>query len=140
MPHFRHDSGLAVSRVTLNGVEMSVVMDPQLEDFYVRVARIEAARRKGFGFEAAGTMGRSHYTRKTRRSFPIFRPLLVVALCVIGLKSVIHYKIGDETYRDRVVELQSGEGFDRLGGYLMAVDPVTLWVSNQIAQRMPVGV
>lgn len=115
------------------------MVDPQLQDFYVRVARIESARRKGFGFEAVGTVGRSYYTRKTRRSLPIFRPLLVVTLCIIGLKSIIHYNIGDDTYRDRVVELQSGEGFDRLGGYLMAADPVTLWVSAQIAQRMPTG-
>jgi len=91
------------------------MVDPQLEDFYVRVARIEAARRKGFGFEAAGTVGRSSYSRHTRRWIPIFRPLLVVALCVVGLKAVIHYNIGDETYRARVVELQAGEGFDRLG-------------------------
>lgn len=113
------------------------MVDPQLQDFYVRVARIEAARRKGFGFEAVGTVGRSYYARQTRRPFPIIRPLLVVVLCVIALKAVIHYNIGDETYRDRVVELQSGEGFDRLGGYLMAVDPVTLWLSQQISQRMP---
>lgn len=115
------------------------MVDPQLQDFYVRVARIEAARRKGFGFEAAGTVGRSYYTRQTRRSMPIFRPLMVIALCIIGLKAIIHYNIGDETYRQRVVELQAGEGFDRLGGYLMAADPVTLWVSKQIAQRMPAG-
>lgn len=115
------------------------MVDPQLQDFYVRVARIEAARRKGFGFEAAGTVGRSYYSRQTRRSLPIFRPLIVVTLCVIGLKSIIHYNIGDETYRERVVELQAGEGFDRLGGYLMAVDPLTLWVSDQISQQMPPG-
>jgi hypothetical protein len=117
---------------------MSEMVDPQLQDFYVRVARIEAARRKGFGFEATGTVGRSYYSRQTaRRPIPVFRPLLVVALCVIGLKSIIHYNIGDETYRARVVELQAGEGFDRLGGYVMAVDPLTLWVSAQIEKRLP---
>lgn len=116
------------------------MVDPQLQDFYVRVARIEAARRKGFGFEAAGAVGRSYYARQSRRPFPIFRPLLVVALCVIGLKSIIHYNIGDETYRDRVVQLQSGEGFDRLGGYVMAADPLTVWVSGRIAAWMPEGV
>lgn len=115
------------------------MLDPQLQDFYVRVARIESARRKGFGFEAAGTVGRSYYARQTRRHVPILRPLLVIALCVIGLKSIIHYNIGDETYRERVAELQAGEGFDRLGGYVMAADPVTLWVSDRIAKWMPEG-
>lgn len=115
------------------------MVDPQLQDFYGRVARIEAARRKGYGFEAAGTVGRSHYSRQTRRHLPIIRPLLIVALCVIGLKSIIHYNIGDDTYRDRVAQLQAGEGFDRLGGYVMATDPVTLWVSDRLAVWMPKG-
>lgn len=115
------------------------MVDPQLQDFYVRVARIEAARRKGFGFEATGTVGRSYYTRQTRRPVPVLRPLIVVTLCVIGLKSIIHYNIGDETYRDRVVQLQAGEGFDRLGGYVMATDPITLWVSGRIAAWVPKG-
>lgn len=112
------------------------MLDPNLQDFYVRVARIEADRRKGFGFEAVGTLGRSAYRRTERKGFPLMRSLLVVVVSIMALKAAIHYNIGDDVYRQRVAELQAGAGFDRLGGYLMVADPATVWLSAQIATRL----
>ena len=60
----------------------------------------------------------------------------VVVAAVIGLKAVIHAHIGSELYNLRVAELQAGEGFDRLGGYLMAADPATLKLSELIAKHV----
>lgn len=108
--------------------------DQSLTEFYSRIARIQKARAKGYGFEAEGTLGRSYYYRPAKRRIPILGPLLMVALCGIGMKGLVHYKIGDALYEQRVEKLMSGEGFERLGGYLMAADPVTRFVSDHIKQ------
>ncbi len=108
--------------------------DPNLVDFYGRIARLEKARAKGFAFEAAGTLGRSYYCQKPRKRRSIFLPLVFVALSVFGLKGTIYHFVGESSYQDRVASLQAGEGFDRLGGWLMQADPVTLMVSDQIAK------
>lgn len=111
-------------------------MDANLEDFYRRVARVEAARARGYGFEADGTIGRSYYARPAQKRFPFIKAGFVVVAAVIGLKAVIHAHIGSELYNLRVAELQAGEGFDRLGGYLMAADPATLKLSELIAKHV----
>ena len=100
--------------------------DPNLADFQGRLRRIDKIRRKGGGFEADGTLGRSHFAHSSRRRFPILGPVLVVALAITGLKAVIHARIGTDLYSARVAELQSGQGIDQVGAYIMHPDPVTL--------------
>ena len=112
-------------------------MNPQLQDFYARIARVEADHARGRGFEAPGSWGRSHYHRPERRRFALLKPLLVTLLCVTTLKAVIHHEIGTETYAARVAELTAGEGVDRIGGYLMTADPATIWLSATMEQLLP---
>ena len=106
--------------------------DPNLVDFYGRVARIERAHSKGYGFEAKGTLGRSHYLRPTRQRRPLLRVLTFSFVCIFGLKGTMHYNIGPESYDARVARLQTGQEFDKLGAWLMQADPVTLWVADLI--------
>jgi hypothetical protein len=110
-----------------------IVGDPNLRDFYGRVARIEEARAQGYGFEAPGTLGLSHYTRTDRRRVSIIGPLFVAILMTLALKGFIHYKVGAATYNARVEALQAGQGFDRFGAWLMQADPATLVVSGFIS-------
>jgi hypothetical protein len=109
-----------------------IVGDPNLRDFYSRVTRIEKARAHGYGFEAPGTLGLSHYHRTTRKRMPIVGPLFVVIVMSLFLKGAILYKIGEATYETRVAELMSGSDFDKVGGWLMQADPATIWVSEKI--------
>lgn len=113
------------------------MMDPNLQDFYTRIARVEADRARGLGFEATGAIGRSAYARPRRRRLPLAKPLMMTALCVIGLKSTIHYHIGDGVYRERVAALASGDDVDRVGAYLMMPDPATLWLSGKLQDWRP---
>lgn len=113
------------------------MMDPNLHDFYARVARLEQAHARGMGFEAPGAIGRSHYVTKRRRSIPILRPVLAVAIAVTLLKSTILYHTGAEAYSERVVELKAGAGFDRLGGLLMTPDPLSLFLAEQLRIQLP---
>ena len=112
-------------------------MDAQLQDFYARIARVEAAHARGLGFEAKGTLGRSHYHRPERRRLTILKPLLVTLLCVTTLKAAILREIGTETYIARVAELTAGAGVDRIGGYLMTADAGTVWLSGRMDQYLP---
>lgn len=108
------------------------MQDTNLVEFYARVARHEKERANGFGHEAEGTLGRKAFARaKPRKS--VLLPLMFVALCAFGLKGAILYSVGADAYQTRVERLNAGEGFDRLGGWLMQVDPVTAFVAEKIA-------
>jgi hypothetical protein len=124
-------------------VYLGVMMaDQNMVDFYGRVSRIKKARAKGYGFEAAGTLGRSFYTQhaQPRTKFSILKPALIVLIGAFGLKGAIHYQIGGNVYSARVAELKAGEGFDRIGGYLMQADPVTMFVSAKLKQTIGVNI
>jgi hypothetical protein len=107
--------------------------DTNLVNFYSRVASYEKSQAKGFGHEAPGTLGRSvtYGLRKARRRIRVM-PLVFVAFAAFGLKATILHSVGAEAYEARVAGLSAGQGFDRLGGWLMQVDPVTAFVAEKI--------
>lgn len=107
--------------------------DTNLVDFYARVAKFEKSQAKGYGHEAPGTLGRSvtYGLRKPRRRISLM-PLVFVVLAAVGLKAAILHAVGAAAYDTRVAALDSGQGFDRLGGWLMQVDPVTAFVAEKI--------
>ncbi|MFC3086077.1 hypothetical protein [Tabrizicola soli] len=112
-------------------------VDPNLNDFYSRVSRIEKAHAKGYGFEAAGTLGRKASTRHGSRLLRLAKPLVLALAVGIGLKGVIHYYVGPQTYESRVSALAAGSGFDPVGAWLMHADPGMLWVSSQLRALLP---
>lgn len=112
-------------------------VDPNLNDFYNRVSRIEKAHAKGYGFEARGTLGRSTVGNRRQVSLRFIKPLALVLLVAVGLKGMIHYFIGAEIYNERVQALSAGEGFDPVGGWLMQVDPASNFISAQLQATFP---
>lgn len=107
--------------------------DTNLVDFYARVAAFEKSQAKGYGHEAPGTLGRSvtYGLRKPRRRIRLM-PLAFVILAAVGLKATILHSVGAAAYETRVAALEAGQGFDRLGGWLMRVDPVTAFMAEKI--------
>ena len=112
-------------------------VDPNLNDFYSRVSRIEKSHAKGYGFEAAGTVGRRAAGRGASRFLKLAKPALLVLAVGIGVKGVIHYFVGAQTYENRVSALAAGDGFDPVGAWLMHADPATLLVSSQLQSLLP---
>jgi hypothetical protein len=108
--------------------------DQNMAEFYTRVARIKRDHSRGYGMEAAGTLGRSYFRRTARPRRSFLGPLLMVLVCAFGLKAALHARIGDTLYNERVAEMSTGEGFDRLGASLMVADPVTLALSAQFTK------
>jgi hypothetical protein len=111
--------------------------DPNLNEFYGRVKRIEKAHAKGYGFEARGTLGRSSTWKRDRSAWRFLKPLTLVLAMGLCLKGVIHHYVGAELYQQRVDVLMTGEGFDRVGGTLMQADQVTLAISGAVASVFP---
>jgi hypothetical protein len=109
--------------------------DTNLVEFYSRVAKFEKSHARGLGHEAPGTLGKSvTYGRaKSRIKIPVM-PFVFVVLAAVGLKATILHFVGAADYQTRVERLNEGQGFDRLGGWLMQVDPVTEFVSGKIAE------
>lgn len=110
--------------------------DTNLVQFYARVARFEKSQAKGYGHEAPGTLGRSvtyGLSKPRRRIRGRVMPLVFVVAAAFGLKATILHTVGADVYEARVAALLAGQGFDRLGGWLMQVDPVTAYVAGKIS-------
>jgi hypothetical protein len=137
VPQFRH---ICAAKISYQGCQPGVAnmwVDPNLNDFYSRVSRIEKSHAKGYGFEAAGTLGRKGANRSGSRLLKVVKPLVLVLAVGTGIKSVIHYYVGAQTYESRVSALAAGDGFDPVGAWLMHADPVTLWASGQMQTLLP---
>lgn len=113
--------------------------DPNLNDFYKRVARIEYTHARGHGFMAAGTLGRADFSPQKARRTPVLGPLLLVIAFGFTLKGAIHQQLGVDVFNARVAALLDSDGIDRLGGMLMQADPLTLMVSGQIDKALSPG-
>lgn len=107
--------------------------DPNMTEFYGRVARIQKARAKGYGFEAPGTLGRSYYYRPQARRRSVIGPILFLLVAAFLLKGAIYHSVGPQSYSDRVANLMAGAGIEHVGGWLMQPEPVTMFVSDKIA-------
>lgn len=107
-------------------------VDPNLNDFYSRVARIEKSHAKGYGFEAVGTVSKPVEVKRGWRVMRLVKPLVFAVVAGLALKGTIHYYIGAQAYESRVSALATGTGVDQVGAWLMKADPVTLWVSGQL--------
>ena len=110
--------------------------DPNLTDFYGRVARIQKARAKGYGFEAPGTLGRSFYYKPRAKRRSIVGPILFLLVCTFLLKGAIYHSIGADGYNERVASLQASDGIERIGGWMMQEEPATILVSQGISAAL----
>ncbi|MES2843495.1 MAG: hypothetical protein V4804_07975 [Pseudomonadota bacterium] len=108
--------------------------DPNMQDFYGRISRIERAHSQGYGFEAEGTLGRSaHRARRARRRMRVV-PFIFLIGFAFGMKGALHYHAGADNYDARVAELQTQAGFDGFVGAVMQSEPITRYVSAKLHQ------
>lgn len=110
--------------------------DPQLREFHGRLARLDKMHRRGFGFEAPGTLGRSYYTRRARRQVPVLRPLILVVAMVILIKAVLLSQIGAADYNERLARVSEGSAVERAGAYIMQIDPATAWLGEELRKLL----
>ncbi|MEL6523679.1 MAG: hypothetical protein AAFQ66_22075 [Pseudomonadota bacterium] len=100
--------------------------DPQMREFGSRVRRIQKSHRKGRGFEAAGAVGRSYYTKREKtKGRSLLRPTITVVLLFVTFKAAILTMDGRDVYLERLEQLKNGGTVSQGAAHLLAVDPFT---------------
>ncbi|GGE04670.1 hypothetical protein SAMN05421774_101784 [Gemmobacter megaterium] len=106
--------------------------DENLLDFNRRVRRLEKAHLDGYGFEAIGTLGRSHYRAPRRLRLPVMGPVLMLFGLVVVMKGAIQAQLGPDLYQAKVDLLWQGSLLEQLGAVLMQAEPVSTWVASHL--------
>ncbi|SPF77877.1 hypothetical protein [Pseudoprimorskyibacter insulae] len=74
--------------------------------------------------------------RKTISLGPL-RYIVLFALAFIGLKGLILSQIGFEAYDGHLAFFELGSTGERMGAWLMQIDPATAWIAN-LLQSLPI--
>lgn len=107
------------------------------ESFNNRLRRLEKAHRKGYGFEARGTLGRSSTYKRQLGLGKILRIVLLAFALAWVMKGVILFTVGDALYRERVAGLAMGHDLDPVAATIMAPDPVTRLIASFLGEVFP---
>ncbi|NPD14587.1 hypothetical protein HOY34_05145 [Xinfangfangia sp. D13-10-4-6] len=111
--------------------------DPGFKNFAGRVRRIEKAHRKGYGFEARGTLGRSATWRRQRSFGKLVRSFLFMVLLGWVMKGAIFFYVGESVYEERVAGMAMGNNFDPIAAGIMTSDPVTRLIAAFLGEVFP---
>jgi len=108
--------------------------EAQTQNFDDRLRRIDQQHRamaRGFVLSVSrdGLVVARPESRRAR--FP-WRVAMFLLIAVLGFKVMLHAYMGDGAYNDRVARLASGTTAEQVGAYVLAADPVTVWVSTLI--------
>jgi hypothetical protein len=109
--------------------------DLNMRDFNKRLKRIDRIHKAGGAFEASGAIGRAFYTsmaRPRRRSASWLKPLAIVLAGVLLFKIAVYGQLGAATYDARIALLADGSSLDKVGAWMMTVDPVTQKLGDTI--------
>jgi len=110
------------------------VSQRQLRQFDKRLKRIQRIHRQGGGFEAAGTLGQSYYTRLARRGQrPVWRPALAIVAAIVVFKAIASASMPEGEYAARVADLAAGGLGERAGAFVMAPDPISRTLGGWLA-------
>jgi len=110
------------------------VNQQQFKQFDQRLKRIRQIHRKGGGFEAAGTLGQSFYTRQARRGQrAVHRPALAIVAGFVVFKAIAAASMPEGDYAARVAALSESGLAGQAGAFVMAPDPISRTLGGWIA-------
>lgn len=116
------------------------MVDRNLKDFYGRVDRIERIHGAGGGFEAAGTLGMSHFNRRRRplrRRLGLLAPLVLILCGFVVIKSAMLAVIGQDNYQSRITSLEEGSATEKAAAYVLRMDPMSIYLSDRLRRIIP---
>ncbi len=108
--------------------------DPNIEEFYGRVARIERDHANGVSFVAEGTLGRVPERRGARRGAALIRSFAFVLVLLVVFKAVLMDQVGETTYRDNIAALEAGNLMERITATLARPDALSVWLAGLIGR------
>lgn len=105
------------------------------EDFHSRVGSVDKKRsklvRRGYT-SRVGKNGIIVAKPKSRRfSFP-FKGIVLIVLSFLCFKALMLSANGPDTYNDRLATLQSGNAIESMGAKVLAIDPATQFIADQM--------
>lgn len=108
-------------------------------EFHQRIRRLDRKQRAmGHGYSAKirsdGLM--VIQPRRARVRVP-FAPILLAVAALILFKGLLLASIGEESYQDRLAELQAGSFVEQAGAWVMQVDTASVFVAEKIAPVLP---
>ena len=109
--------------------------DAKQIQFGHRLRRIDRQHRKlARGYVTSVNHDGLIVARPSRQTslFPL-RGLFLCLLTLLAFKGFIYAQLGPTSYGERVALLQEGTLVEKMGGYAMTADPVTLWIGGQIS-------
>lgn len=107
------------------------------EHFDARMRRIERRNRalaRGYVMEIDSDGLIVARPRRRAGSWSVF--FLKIAIIVMAFKVVAYSVLGADDYTNRVAILAEGNELERIGAWVMAADPVTVWLSVEIAKLL----
>ncbi len=72
-----------------------------------------------------------HRPRRALKA-PRFGSVLVALLSFLAFKGLMLASLGAENYGEHLALLTNGSVWDKLGAWLLGVDPVTLWIGQHL--------
>ncbi|MGC9371275.1 MAG: hypothetical protein ACP5DX_17205 [Paracoccaceae bacterium] len=113
--------------------------DAQMEEFQDRLRRVTRNRHRGKAFATVDTFGGVPHRARTRR-MSLLRPALLLVAVFMALKAALLLEIGPADYQDRVDRLRAGSQMEAAGAWAMQMDPMTVWLAQQMREllRSPV--
>lgn len=70
---------------------------------------------------------------KAKQGWFPWRGMLLALVGTLMVKAFMFAQIGAESYNGRVATLQAGNQVDQVGAFVLAADPATQWIAEQIA-------
>ena len=65
------------------------------------------------------------------------RPLIYCLAAFLIFKGLLLAELGSRVYGERVDRLRDGTAVEKVGAWVMQVDPVSRWIASQVAPHLP---
>lgn len=73
--------------------------------------------------------------RRRGLNFPV-KGLLMIVCVVVGFKVLALQSIGERQYAERQAVLENGTSAEKVGAYVMQIDPITAFVQDQLSKAL----
>lgn len=106
----------------------------QFEEFERRMRRIERRHSKLSRGYTTTVNSDGLVVAKPQRRTPrgTLRGVAMIVIIVMLFKGFLHAQLGPQAYDARLGALSRGSVVEQAGAFVMAADPLTLWISSKV--------
>ncbi|MDA5093368.1 hypothetical protein O2N63_04630 [Aliiroseovarius sp. KMU-50] len=72
---------------------------------------------------------------RRQRRLPL-RGMAIILMLFLVFKGFLIVQLGSTTFSDRVDKLANGSPVEQVGAWVMAIDPISMWISEQMKTLM----